>query len=246
MKQSIRIIGIAILIATQQTNAQESIILPLDKTETISVPKYRKAELGIRFMPTFSSFNITTNTGNTVKGNVTLGFGIGAMAAFNITSHFGIEAELIYNTLSQKYSDANLEREINVRYVNFPLLFSLNTGKGKPVNLNFVAGPQIGFSTGSSIKSSGGDTLLTVFSTKRNDFGFAYGAGLEFMLNTTRTLKLDIGFRGVYGFVNINNTSTTAANINTISMLSKATVQTKSAYAGVSFLFARPFRSASR
>ena len=220
--------------------AQQSVIIPQTSNDVISIPKYRKGEFGIRFMPTFSTFNITTNTGHTVRGSATIGFGIGAMVAFNITNHFGIQAELIYNSLSQKYSDVNLVREINVRYVNVPLLFTLNTGKGKPVNLKFVAGPQLGFNTGSSIKSSGGDTLITVFSTKQGDFGFAYGAGLEFALNVRRTVRFDLGFRGVYGFVNINNSSTSSYNVNTTNLLDKATVQTKSAYAGLTVLFGKP------
>jgi opacity protein-like surface antigen len=245
MKNSIIIASLSILIASSNSMAQQTIILPAT-SDVIAIPKYRKAELGLRFMPTFSSFNITTNTGNKVKGSVTLGFGAGAMVAFNITQHIGIQGEIIYNTLSQKYNDAAMQREINVRYINIPLLLSINTGKGKPVNLNFVVGPQLGFNLGSSIKSTGGDTLITVFSTKKNDFGFAYGVGLEFALNVQRTLLLDIGFRGLYGFVNINNTTNTINDVNTVSMLSKATVQTKSAYAGITFLFARPSSKESR
>jgi opacity protein-like surface antigen len=239
MKHSILFISILNLLISNKGFAQQNVLVP----NITTVPIYRKAELGIRFMPTFSSFNITTNSDNNVKGSVTLGFGVGAMVAFNITKHIGIQGELIYNSLSQKYQDAAMQREINVRYLNVPLMFSLSTGKGKPVNLNLVAGPQLGFNTGSSIKSSGGDTLITVFSTKRSDFGFAYGAGLEFMLNSQRTLRLDLGFRGVYGFVNISNTSSSSSETNTINILNKATVQTKSGYLGLTFLFARPFNS---
>jgi opacity protein-like surface antigen len=199
------------------------------------LPPLHRLEMGFRFMPTFSSFDMKTSSGSTIKGDVTLGYGVGAMMGFNFSDHVGMQAEVIYNSLSQKYKDQNLQREINVRYVNIPLLLSLNTGTSKPVNLRVVLGPQLGLNVGSSITSGGGDTLKTVLSTKRNDFGFAYGAGLGFALNSTRTIRLDLGFRGVYGFVNISNTSQTAAS-DSYYILDRATVRTKSAYIGITFL----------
>jgi opacity protein-like surface antigen len=118
-------------------------------------------------------------------------------------------------------------------------LLSLSTGKSNPVNLNFVIGPQIGYSIGSSITTSGNatsDTMKTVLATRKGDFGFAYGAGLEFALNEPRTIRLDIGYRGVYGFVNISNTS---ENVQTGSqyILNRATIRTNSVYIGFTLLF---------
>jgi len=200
---------------------------------------FHRAEFGIRFMPTFSAFDIKTTSGGTVTSQVTLGYGVGAMLGFNFSEHVGIQGEVIYNSFSQKYKDQDLQREINVRYLNIPVLLSLNTGKSRPVNLNAVIGPQFGFNMGSSITASGSsstDTLTTVLAIKKSDFGFAYGAGLEFMLNTTRTIRLDLGFRGVYGFVNISNTSQPSSS-NSIYILDRATVRTYSGYLGITLLF---------
>ena len=147
--------------------------------------------------------------------------------------------EKLFTIHFQKYKDGDLDREINVRYVNIPLLLSLNTGKSNPVNLKIEAGPQVGFNVGASIASSGdasSDTLQTVLTTKKSDFGFAYGAGLEFALNSSRTIRLDLGFRGVYGFVNISNTSQTTET-NSYYILDRATVRTNSGYIGFTFLF---------
>ncbi len=211
-----------------------------DTPETPSVPPdLHRIELGIRFMPTFSSFDMKTSSGGTVKGEVTLGYGGGVLLGVNFSDHIGMQGEVIYNSLSQKYKDQELEREINVRYVNIPLLMTLNTGKSRPVNLTIVAGPQLGFNMGSSIKSSSGsssDTLTTVLAIKKSDFGFAYGAGLGFALNETRTIRLDLGFRGVYGFVNVSNTNQTTET-NSYYILDRATVRTKSAYIGFTLLF---------
>ncbi len=196
-----------------------------------------RVEFGFRFMPTFSHFNMQTTSGGTVKSEVTLGYGVGGMIAFNFSKHVGIQGELMYNSLSQKYKDENLDRKINVRYFNIPLMISLNTNKTGPINFNLVAGPQLGINAGSSISSSSGngtDTMTTVIALKKSDFGFAYGAGLEFALNEMHTMRFDIGFRGVYGLMNISKSST--QNSDTYS-IKKANVRTESLYLGFTFLF---------
>lgn len=198
----------------------------------------QNAEFGVRFMPTVSSFEVTTSSGGKVTGEATLGYGAGILLGFNFSDHIGIQGEAIYSTLSQKYSEQDVEREIKLEYINIPLLLSYNTGKLKPVNFNIVAGPQIGISVGSELLTSdgsdpNGDAVLSV---KKGDLGFAYGAGFDFGLNAAKTFRLGIGFRGVYGFFDIsdnsNNTSTESYYV-----LDKAHVKTYSAYLGVSFLF---------
>ncbi|MCX6180318.1 MAG: porin family protein [Bacteroidetes bacterium] len=200
---------------------------------------FPRAELGFRFMPTISAFDMETSSGGKIKGEGTLGYGFGAFLGFNFTDHIGMSGEIIYNSLSQKYKDADLERAINVRYVNIPILLSLNTGKSNPVNLKIEAGPQIGFNAGANVTSSSGastDTVQTVFATKSGDFGFAYGAGFEFVLNQRKTIRMDLGFRGVYGLVNISNTSK-ANGTDTYYILDRAIVRTNSLYLGMTLLF---------
>lgn len=209
-----------------------------DSVKVATNPSFKIVELGVRFMPTFSSFDMKTSAGGTVTSEVTLGFGFGAVLAINFTEHIGIQGELIYNALSQKFKDQSLQREINVRYINVPVLLSLNTGKSKPINLNLVAGPQFGMSLGSSTKSSGGgatDTLTTVFAANNTDVGLAYGLGLGIMLNQTHSIRFDVGYRGILGFMNISNTSN--GTTGTAFILDKATVRTNAAYVGLSLLF---------
>ena len=175
---------------------------------------FHRVEFGFRFMPTLSSVTMETSSGGTVKGEATLGYGFGALLGFNFTNHIGFEGDVIYNSFSQKFKDEGMDRVMNVRYLNIPLLLSLNTGKSNPVNLKVEVGPEIGINIGSSIKSSN-DTLITVLTTKQTDFGVAYGAGLEFALNADQTIRFDLGYRGVYG----------------------PKVKTNSAYVGFTFLF---------
>jgi opacity protein-like surface antigen len=232
MKKSFFIIGLFALSLGSNVSAQDS-----GEAEK-SKPEFKRGEIGFRFMPTISSFDMKTYDGTTIKGEATLGFGMGAMLGFNFSNHVGLTGEIIYNSLAQKYRDEEMDRQINIKYINIPLMLSLNTGKGNPVNLKVEAGPQLGYNVGASFSSSGSansDTIQTVFSTKNSDFGFAYGAGLEFILNSNKTIRLDVGFRGVYGFGNITNTS--APVDGTQFLLQNAAVRTNAAYIGFSRLF---------
>jgi opacity protein-like surface antigen len=203
-------------------------------------PDFHRVEFGFRFMPTVTAFKMRTSSGGVVQGQATLGYGIGGMVGFNFTNHVGLEAEIIYNSFSQKYKDENLERTLHVKYVNFPLLVSFNTGKSKPVNLSFVVGPQIGYNIGSRVETSGSngqDTMQAIAVMKKGDVGFAYGAGLEFALNETRTIRLDLGFRGVFGFLDIQQPSTTGTNSKSFNVIDHNNIKTYSGLVGLTFLF---------
>ena len=171
----------------------------------------QKAEIGFRFMPTFSSLNVNTFSGGYVSGDVKLGYGVGSFVGLNFNEHIGIQTEIIYSTLAKKYKENNVEREIKLNYVNIPLLLSLNTGKSQFFNFNVVAGPQLGLNVGSKIVYVSGDestvTNKDVLSVKKSDVGFAYGAGIDFGLNPAHTFRLGIGYRGVLGLVDIGDNS---------------------------------------
>lgn len=198
----------------------------------------QKGEFGVRFMPTISSLDVQSSSGGQISGDATFGFGAGVFVGFNFTDHFGLQGEVLYSTLNQKYNEDDVEKEIKLEYINIPLLLSFNTGKLKPVNFNVVAGPQIGISVGSELfTSDGGDpNNEAVLSVKKGDLGFAYGAGLDFGLNTAQTFRIGLGFRGVYGLIDISDNSNNN-NTNSYYVLDKAHIKTYSAYLGVSFLF---------
>lgn len=198
----------------------------------------QKVEFGLRFMPTISNFDMQTSSGGTVKGQVTLGYGVGALLGFNFSDHVGVQGEVIYSSITQKYKELDVERKVNLKYVNIPLMLSLNTNKSGPVNLNLVAGPQISISAGSDVRTSGGDgtspqALVTV---KKGDLGLAYGAGVDFALSPSGALRLGIGFRGVYGLLDISDNSNSSTS-DSYYILDRTHIKTYSAYAGLSFLF---------
>ena len=129
-------------------------------------------------------------------------FGASAFLGFNFSNHVGIQGELIYSSISKIVGDFNVERKINFMVCKHSNLAFAHTGKSKVINLNVVAGPQIGFNVGNSLTMSGANDISNpqpVLSVKKNDFGFAYGAGIDFGLNTAHTVRLGLGYRGVIG-----------------------------------------------
>src|SRR5688572_23444091 len=104
----------------------------------------RKTEFGIRYYPTFSALRVRTYNGETVNGTLTMSHGFGVFLAHNFNRHVGLVLEVDYNQISQTYKDRNLDRRVNLAYLNIPVLLSLNTDKTHWVNWNFVAGPQFG------------------------------------------------------------------------------------------------------
>ena len=198
----------------------------------------QKAAIGIRLMPTFSSFDLKTSSGGTVEGKVNLGFGIGALVGYNFSEHIGAQVEVIYSSISQKYTEQDVEQKVNLRYFNIPLLASFNTGRTRGVNFNLVAGPQIGIRAGAELSTEGDNTaaLDPVLSVKKSDLGLAYGAGMDFGLNPEGTFRLGLGYRGVLGLIDISDNSDTIAD-EAYYILEKTNIKTNAIYAGISILF---------
>ena len=150
----------------------------------------------------------------------------------------GVQVEAIYNTISQKYTEVDVTREVTLKYVNIPLMLAFNSGRNNIVNLNVVAGPQIGISAGSSLLTSGSGTINNnaVLSVKKGDLGFAYGLGLDFGLKTSIPLRLTLGYRGVLGLIDISNNNGSLTT-DSYYLLDKTHINTNSGYIGLSLLF---------
>jgi hypothetical protein len=199
----------------------------------------QKFEFGVRLMPIFSSFGLQTSTGNTVKGDVKLGFGGGAFMGYNFSRHVGGQVEVLYSTIAQQYQEEDVVRKVNLRYVHVPLLLSLNTGKSNWFNFNIVAGPQLGINAGSRLTTSAGegtDNRHAILALKRNDIGFAYGAGVDFGLNPSRRARVSAGYRGVLGLLNIRDKSA-AIDPDSYYILDRERINTNAAYVGLSIMF---------
>lgn len=219
---------------------KETKIIEVQKVseESNDEPIFRSGELGIRFMPSFSKFDIRNSKGDIIESDVVMNYGYGGLIALT-GKHVGVQLEAIYNSSSQKYKDKEMERRIDLNYVNIPLLLTLNTDKSKVVNLSAAIGPQLGINVGSRLETTGTnntDTLHAELAVRSNDFGFAYGAGLEIALNKPRSVRVNFGFRGVYGLIDISENSKTKAN-DTYLIIDRTNIETYSGYVGLSFMF---------
>lgn len=225
---------IAFTLSLNALSAQEPTMTPVPELST-----FHRVELGARFMPTYSSFDVRRYNNNVVEGTLTYGLGWGGLIAVNYDEHIGLQGEVIYQELSQEFRDREVDHIVRLNYVNIPLLISLNTGKGNMVNLNFSGGPQVGINVGSEVEVKdvkGTDTLNAILAVKQGDFGFAYGAGLEFGFGKSRAVHLDIGFRGVFGLVDISDKSKSITT-DEYYILDRAHVQTYAGYIGLTVGF---------
>ena len=203
----------------------------------VNKPHLKHVEFGIRYMPTFSSLDVHTSKGGTLEGTTTISHGFSIITGLNFTKNIGVVAEVNYYQINQKYTDGNLNHNLKIDYFNIPILLSLNTNKTAPVNLNLVAGPQFGINAGSKFETSGNsssDSTTAVVALRKGDVGFAYGAGLEFALNKNHTFRLDLGFRGFYGLVNMDTSTNSQGTYNVIVSASR---KTYGGYAGLTWMF---------
>ncbi len=193
--------------------------------------------IGARFMPVFTDFEVKTVSDDVAQTSFVVGYGAGGYIGVNLSKNIGLQGEVLYNALSQKYTDNSIEHQIDLTYLNIPLLLVFNTDVTKPVNFNICAGPQLGINLGSDIKTEGSggvDTVTAVLAVKKGDIGFAYGAGLDF--NIAENLTFGLGFRGVYGLVDISDNSQTKTT-EQYYILDRTHIKTYAAYAGIALKF---------
>lgn len=195
---------------------------------------------GLKVLPTFSRFNVKTYDGEVVAGNFTVGYGLGGNLNYYFSNHAGLQLEVIYLALAQRFNDFNdLEKEVKLSYITIPLLLTLNTNYGKVVNLNMVLGPQIGINTGARLEEETQEGVAVgeaVLAVKPVDAGVVYGAGLDFGIGSERNVHLNIGFRGVVGIVNIEDTDDSQnLTTNQYYILERSRIRILGGYIGMTF-----------
>lgn len=199
---------------------------------------FHKHEFGLRYLPTFTTLSFRNSSGDVVEGSATLSNGFGVMFAHNFNQIAGLQLEFNYDRISQKYKDMGLDKRVSINYINIPFLLALNTPKSCRVVLGVVAGPQFGINIGSKIDSesggNGSDTLHAMLAVKPGDVGLAYGAGLGIVLDNAGNIRADVGYRAVYGLVDMSGSSSGA---NSYNVLVKGSRKSKGGYVGITFLF---------
>jgi opacity protein-like surface antigen len=198
--------------------------------------KVSRFYLGGRYMPVFSSFSVKGNNEGVAQTSFVAGNGWSAYMGSNFTKNFGMQLEVMYSQLSQKYTDRSLEGRIDLDYIYVPLMFVLNSDISEIANFNLTVGPQFGINTGARLTSSGTipDSVDFIVAVKGSDFGIAYGGGIDVRLNPT--ISLDAGFRGMYGLLDISNNSQTKTT-RQLYILDRSRVKAYAGYIGLRINF---------
>ena len=156
-----------------------------------------------------------------------VGYGANFMLGYNITESISIMTELQYSLQGQKYdgkqniggTNYNVERNINLRYLNIPLFFKTSFGD-KMTRFRFLIGPQVGILLEATqdytrdgkrlqtfVNDQNGKSFQTDATTiderfEKTDFGIAFDVGAD--IHVSDQFFINAGFRGNYGFTDIN------------------------------------------
>jgi hypothetical protein len=131
----------------------------------------------------------------------------GFLAHLHMSKHFAIQPELIYSAQGAEHITATTDTQIELGYLNLPVVFQYMTGTG----FRFQAGPQVGILLNADRDVNSVETDIKN-SIKKADLGLL--AGFSYIT------KMGLGFdaRYVYGLTDIskNNTAGFGSDINNL------------------------------
>jgi len=132
-----------------------------------------------------------------VTTNSITNFHFGGYLNLNLSDKFGITPEVLFSTQGSELDGGDFGNlKLDMTYIAIPVML-----KYKPISLLFIeAGPQFSFLTKAEI-SAGTDVEDIKDQLTSNDFGLAFGAGVNLPLG------FNVGARYVLGFSNINDVS---------------------------------------
>jgi opacity protein-like surface antigen len=157
-------------------------------------------------------YNIHNDNGT--KYDMKVGYNIGLLGHIHLGSQFAMQPELVFSTQGAKYKIANTNAELNLNYINIPLLFQYMFDNG----FRLEAGPQLGFLV--SAKSKVGNTSTDI----KNNFNavdIGLGVGMSYV-NPPSGFGFDIRYN---------------VGLNDISENSSVKTSNRGAQIGVFYLF---------
>lgn len=225
---------------TEQTVGGEA-QMPKEQKETSqpsTTSTWKGVHAGVIGQATFTNVKIKSEN-SSISTSYVVGYGAGGFLGYFFNPNVEVRVEALYSALAQEITVDGVKNTLNLSYMNFPLLAGLHTSYNKPVSFNVMFGPQIGINTSSSLDVEGNSDIDTVNATiniKPADIGLAYGAGIDFGFGPERLLHLNLGFRGVYGIIDISEDSKNSTT-SSYYLLDRSKIKTYSAYAGLSYKF---------
>jgi hypothetical protein len=139
---------------------------------------------------------------NNVALDNSIGLHLGLLAHIHMAQKFALQPELVFSMQGANYKNGNSDTEINLNYVNMPLLFQYMFDNG----FRLQAGPQLGFLV--NAKSKIGNTSID---TKDNFKGVDLGASVG-MSYVSPPSGFGFDVRYNIGLSNINENSAVNSN----------------------------------
>lgn len=94
------------------------------------------------------------NSDNNGSYDTKIGFHLGLLGHIHLADQLGLQPELVFSTQGAKFKSGNIDAELNLNYINVPLLFQYMFDNG----FRLQAGPQLGFLVGAKVKVGNTDT----------------------------------------------------------------------------------------
>jgi hypothetical protein len=120
-----------------------------------------------------------------------VGYHFGGFLSIMFSDAFGIQPELLFNSVGSKTDVAGTDLAWRFNYLTLPVMF-----KYSPIPiLNIHAGPQI--STLLSAKAVSGDDSEKLSNIKPVEFGVGVGLGLNFPMGLTADVRYNVGLSDI-------------------------------------------------
>jgi hypothetical protein len=144
----------------------------------------------------------TIKNDNNVSFDNSLGFHVGLIAHIHLANKFALQPELVFSTQGATYTEGSTDGELNLDYVNVPLLFQYMFDNG----FRLQAGPQVGFLVKAKSKIG---SLTSDVKDDFNNLDLGITAGMSYVHPPT-----GFGFDARYnaGLNNINEDSSVNSN----------------------------------
>ncbi len=190
----------------------------------------QKIRIGFRAIPTINGLLNSQDVGN-IQATPTAGVGAGVSIAYQISAHWGFEANVLFSLTGQNYDGRSLfndyfinfrvnqllenygrnvpsSYQVSLTYLKFPLMATYTSTNTKGPIFKAMLGPQIGYLISASDKAEGRGisytgTTLTSATDRYNsiDVALVIGAGADFRIN--KKLYLNTGLRLEFGLLDI-------------------------------------------
>jgi hypothetical protein len=208
----------------------------LNEALQANVPDQTGFHIGIRYQPVFGNLDVNTAGGNQVSASMQASHGFALSLNYYFNNWIGTHLEAMYARHTYEYDDAGATRRVNMSYLSFPVMASLNTNFGRGINFNIAAGPYLGVSLGADtdVDANGGQAEATV-NVNTFDFGVAYGGGLDFAFGVNHGVHIRVGYRGTTGLIDLADSGVQTGGNQVTVIAEGSRIQTHGAYLGLMF-----------